>query len=157
MTAAQANQAQVVSDAMLEALSRRDLLGNNNNNNGGQGGLRPQDIGYFHPEAEDDKGYGVISDAKATKYTDVHAFCQQLKHLEATHSTEAVRRVWTQCLLGTARVWYSHVLSDVDRDMLDQSAISTICAKLKERFRTGPTDKGGRKIRLTFFATMPQR
>jgi hypothetical protein len=86
MTADQANQAQVVSDAMLEALStcRRDLLNNNNNNNGGQGGLRPQDIGYFHPEAEDDKGYGVISDAKPTKYTDVHAFCQQLIHLEAT-------------------------------------------------------------------------
>jgi hypothetical protein len=103
------------------------------------GGLKAQDIGYFDPKPRD-QGPGVVADGKVTKYTDVYAFCDRLNHLATARSEDEVKAVWTQCLLGNALVWHSHVLSDVDRQMLQGVPLNLVIEKLKDRFRTDYSD-----------------
>ncbi|KAI0410691.1 hypothetical protein F5X98DRAFT_87017 [Xylaria grammica] len=97
--------------------------------------LRSSDVGYFDPAAKDPTAAGIIADGKITKYTDVFAFTDRLKHLAAQQGEAEVRKVWTQCLLGPALVWHSQVLSSADRELLETATIQAICNKLTDRFK----------------------
>lgn len=72
--------------------------------------LKPADVGYFDPSATDLSGRGVVSDGEVNRYSDIFPFCDRLTHLAVTHGEDAVRSVWSQCLLGPALVWHSHIL-----------------------------------------------
>jgi hypothetical protein len=122
---------------MAEATNQYGLQ--QNNNNGISGALEPHDVGFFDPDAVDN-GYGVCSDGTMTRYTDVLYFCDHLTQLAATNSQEAVRRVWTQRLLGSARVWYRQVLSEADRQLLHGASVEAVCARLRERFKMDGSD-----------------
>jgi len=97
--------------------------------------LKPADVGYFDPSTTDSSGTGVVSDGKINKYTDIFPFYDRLTHLAATHGEDAVRRVWSQCLLGPPLVWQSHTLTDVDRELLRTAPLNAVCNKLKSRFK----------------------
>lgn len=97
--------------------------------------LKPADVGLFNPEAKDPQHLGMVSDGKMTVYTDVWAFTDRLKDLAATKDDNQVRSVWTQCLQGTALLWYSQVLTDADRELLRTASIAAISSKLLERFK----------------------
>ncbi|KAL2194782.1 hypothetical protein P885DRAFT_62879 [Corynascus similis CBS 632.67] len=97
--------------------------------------LKPADVGYFDPSATDLSGRGVVSDGEVNKYSDIFPFCDRLTHLAVTHGEDVVRSVWSQCLLGPALVWHSHILTDEDRELLRTAPLNAICNKLKSRFR----------------------
>ncbi|KAK4244946.1 hypothetical protein C7999DRAFT_34712 [Corynascus novoguineensis] len=96
--------------------------------------LKPADVGYFDLSATYPSGGGVVSDGKVNKYSDIFPFRDRLTHLAATHGEDAVRRVWSQCLLGPALVWHSHILTE-DRELLRTIPLNAICNKLRSRFR----------------------
>ncbi|KAJ2992809.1 hypothetical protein NUW58_g2043 [Xylaria curta] len=112
--------------------------------NQGVSSLRSSDVGYFDPGAKDPTSAGIIADGKITKYTDVFAFTDRLKHLAAQQSEAEVRKVWTQCLLGPALIWHSQVLSASDRELLETATIQAICNKLIERFKPSWSTAMGR-------------
>ncbi|KAK2034141.1 hypothetical protein LX32DRAFT_441932 [Colletotrichum zoysiae] len=97
--------------------------------------LRSADVGLFHPEAKDPNHLGMVSDGKLTVYTDVYAFTDRLTDLAASRGDAAIREIWTQCLQGSALVWYSQILTPADRDLYRTATINTITAKLLERFK----------------------
>lgn len=103
---------------------------------GGAPSLKAADIGYFDPSLKDPSGAGVITDGRDTKYCDVFPFCDRLLDLAKTSGEECVRKVWSQCLRGPALVWFSHILTDNDRDLLRTGSVDAICGKLKARFKT---------------------
>ncbi|KAI0804231.1 hypothetical protein GGR55DRAFT_322852 [Xylaria sp. FL0064] len=93
--------------------------------------LKSSDVGYFDPSAKEP----TFADGRITKYTDVFAFTDRLKHLAAEQSDAKVRKIWTQWLLGPALVWHSPVLSAADRRLLETASIEAISDKLIERFK----------------------
>ncbi|KAI1291230.1 hypothetical protein F5Y03DRAFT_45514 [Xylaria venustula] len=101
----------------------------------GPSAIRSADVGYFDPSAKDPTFAGLIADGKTTKYTDVFAFTDRLKHLATQQGDAEVRKVWTQCLLGPALIWHSQVLSAADRQMMETATIDNISNKLIERFK----------------------
>ncbi|KAJ8129258.1 hypothetical protein O1611_g4372 [Lasiodiplodia mahajangana] len=64
--------------------------------------IRSTNIGYFDPGAKDPTAARIITNSEITKYTNVYAFINRLKHLAQQQFNAEVRRVWTQCLLGPA-------------------------------------------------------
>ncbi|KAG6077603.1 hypothetical protein E4U33_001218 [Claviceps sp. LM78 group G4] len=99
--------------------------------------LRPSDIGLFDPDVADEKGQGVIAEAKSstTVYKCVLAFTQRLEDMAESHSEKAVKDNWIACLRGRALLWHSRHLRPAERQRLREASLETICKCLVEHFR----------------------
>ncbi|KAK1963004.1 hypothetical protein LY78DRAFT_585581, partial [Colletotrichum sublineola] len=112
--------------------------------------LRSTDVGIFNPEAKDPTHLGMVNDGKLTVYTDIYAFTDRLNDLAASRGDAPVREVWTQCLQGSALVWYSQVLTAADRELYRGAPMTAITAKLMERFKPHYGDAMRRWKQATF-------
>ncbi|RYC62820.1 hypothetical protein CHU98_g3380 [Xylaria longipes] len=88
--------------------------------NGSTTSLRSSDVGYFDPSAKDPTFAGLVADGKTTKYTDVYAFTDRLKHLSTQQSEAEVRKLierfkpsWSTAM-GRLQS-YQFTLHDIDK------------------------------------------
>ncbi|KAK1827413.1 hypothetical protein QBC39DRAFT_375627 [Podospora conica] len=125
---------------MTTAITAANTVRNNNNPNGPN--LKPVDIGFFNPGKKSIDTPNIVDDGKTSTYVDVFTFTDRLKHIVATSpdGEAQVRRAWTACLKGPALEWHSHVLSTVDRQLLETARIEVIYAKLIERFKPSSSE-----------------
>lgn len=96
--------------------------------------LKATDVGFFDPSLKD-SGYGVVSDGNTQKFNNVFIFTDRLKHMAIAHGEDAVRKIWTSCLQGPALMWHAQSLSTLERKMLQQVDVESICDALVERFK----------------------
>ena len=96
--------------------------------------LHNEDIGFFDPEAEGTES--IVSQGKYFCYRDVYAFVDRLKDMAATKGDDKVRDVLSTCFRGSAQIWHSMELIDIEKEYLRTARISRICEILITRFKT---------------------
>lgn len=102
--------------------------------------LRPQDVGFFHPEADDPTGSGISLIGHHTAYTDVWPFVQRLQGLATTYGDQAIREVFPLCLRGSALLWLSVELLPGEHHFYSTTVTTAeLCSHLKTRFSDPPS------------------
>lgn len=87
--------------------------------------LRAEEVGYFDPEFQQEHGntHGpVVNAGKYVYYRDVYIFVDRLKDLANRKPPDQVKDVITECMRGSALIWYSTELTELERDLLRSSA-----------------------------------
>ena len=83
-------------------------------------------MGYFDRDYQNEKEHGatsgqVVNAGKHVYYRDVYVFIDHLKDLAKQHDGVKIRNVITECLRGSALMWYSIELTELERDLLRDS------------------------------------
>lgn len=93
----------------------------------------PDDIGFFDPEYE---GSGpVVNAGKSVFYRDVYAFIDRLKDMEAIRGEDKLRAVIPQCFRGSALIWHSAELSEMEKSLLRRADLLGWYEALTARFK----------------------
>ena len=98
---------------------------------------RPKELDFFDSHLSSFYGTGpMIRDGKDLYYRNVHLFCERIHDLAITKGEELVRTNLNTCLRGTALIWYTAELSELERFgirnlPLDEGWIN----ELKKRFK----------------------
>lgn len=97
--------------------------------------LNPEEVGFFDPEYE---GNGpVVNAGKNVFYRDVYAFVDRLKDMEQIKGEEKLRSVVPQCLRGSALIWHSTELSEMEKTLLRRADLvawyETLITRFKQR------------------------
>ena len=105
--------------------------------------LRAEEVGYFDPEYQQEQGSNgsngpVVNAGKHVFYKDVYFFTNRLKDLAVQRGEADTRAVVSSCLRGTALMWYSMELTDLERDLLrdNTTSLDRWCTTLIKRFKT---------------------
>ena len=100
--------------------------------------MRAEEVGYFDPEHQQEQGNGpVVNTGKHVFYRDVYIFVDRLKDLAVTRpNPNDVKRVITACLRGSALMWYSAELTELERDLLRDLDLDRWYTTLINRFKT---------------------
>ena len=102
-----------------------------------------EDAGYFDPGYQNEKEHGATSNGPAVNagkhvyYRDVYVFyvlVGRLKNPARQRDGVKVRNVVTECLRGSALMWYSTELTDSERDLLRDSDLDRWYTTLINRF-----------------------
>ena len=84
--------------------------------------LRAEEVGYFDPEYQQDHGSSsngpVVNVGKHVFYKDVYICTNRFKDLAVQRGEADTKTVVSSCLRGTALMWYSMELTDLERDLL---------------------------------------
>lgn len=92
-----------------------------------------EDIGFFDPSAE---GTGPVTNVgKHVFYRDVYCFIDRLKDMTGHRGPDKLRNVIPQCLRGSALIWHSTELSDLEKEMLREASLTMWCNALTKRFK----------------------
>jgi hypothetical protein len=94
--------------------------------NAGTSGSRPQfrpdEVGYFDPHLPADFGAGdMVQTGKDVMYRNIHMFMTRAKSVAQSKGPEGpgiVRRSLEQCLRGSALMWHTNELSDLEKEAL---------------------------------------
>ena len=83
-------------------------------------------MGYFDSDYQNEKEYRaingpVVNAGKHVYYRDIYMFVDRLKDVARQHDGVRVRNVVTECLRGSALMWYSIELTELERDLLRDS------------------------------------
>ena len=97
--------------------------------------LRAEHVGYFDPEYQPEHGQQgpVVNAGKYVYYRDVYVFVDRLKDLAMQHD---VKQVISSCFRGSALMWYSMELTDLERTGLRNSDPALWYTTLINRFKT---------------------
>ena len=99
--------------------------------------LRAEEVGYFDPEYQQEQGSTngpVVNAGKYVYYRDVYVFVDRLKDLAVTRND--VKSVMTSCFRGSALMWYSMELTELERDLLRDTDLNRWYTTLIDRFKT---------------------
>ena len=102
--------------------------------------LRAEQVGYFDPEYQQEQGdtSGPVANAgKYVYYRDVYVFVDRLKAMAKKND---VKPVISECLRGTALMWYSTELTDLERDLLEDSSLDQWYSALISHFKIRTSD-----------------
>jgi len=86
---------------------------------------KPDDIGYFDPKFD---GHGpeaglIGSSSRHVYYWDVYTFTDRLHILAPIKGPEALRVAIPACLRGTALLWHTVELTDMEQDLLGNAGL----------------------------------
>ena len=95
--------------------------------------LRAEEVGYFDPEYQNAATGPVVNAGKYVYYRDVYVFVDRLKDLATQHD---VKHVISACFRGSALMWYSMELTDLERTGLRTADPSLWYTTLIDRFKT---------------------
>lgn len=105
--------------------------------------LRAEEVGYFDPEYQQEHGLNgsngpVVNAGKHVFYKDVYIFTNRLKDLAVQRGEEDTKAVVSSCFRGSALMWYSMELTDLERDLLRDNTtnLDRWCTTLIKRFKT---------------------
>ena len=113
-----------------------DGAGNGTNN------LKADEVGFFDPSYEDPNGsktdpQAVVNAGRHVFYRDVYAFVDRLKDLVYLKGEDKVRELLPTCLRGTALIWHSMELTELEKRGLRNASVEewseTLIEKFKER------------------------
>ena len=99
---------------------------------------RAEDIGYFDPDYEDSNSNysnAMVSTGKHTFYKDVYTFVDRLRDMAKLRGPDKVRTVLPECLRGTALVWHSAELSEMEKDLLRDASLDNWFGAMIRRFK----------------------
>ena len=110
--------------------------------------LRPDDVGFFNPNAEGDGP--VVSDKHVT-FRDVFVFADRLKEMRKRFSEDQVLKVILSCLKGSAVTWHTAELSEFERGILETANLDQWIKLLIRRFKedTGEAVKSMYSVKYT--------
>jgi hypothetical protein len=99
--------------------------------------LKSEEVGLFNPDVEDstDLNAGITTVGRHTVYKDVFAFTDRLTHLSKVRSEGKLWEIFPTLLRGSALVWHSVELSDMERDYLMTCPIDRLMHQLIKRFK----------------------
>lgn len=93
----------------------------------------PEEIGFFDPDYE---GSGpVVNRGKSVFYRDVYAFIDRLKDMTHVRGLDKLRSVIPQTLRGSALIWHSTELSELEKRLLRKASLDEWEESLIERFK----------------------
>ncbi len=91
------------------------------------------DIGFFDPGLEGDGP--VVNVGRHVFYRDIYAFVDRLKDMMNLRGEDKLRAVLPQCFRGSALIWHSTELSDMEKDLLRQASLSSWYQAMINRFK----------------------
>ena len=103
-----------------------------------KGYFKATDVGFFDPKLEDSYGAGdVVQVGRDVYYRDVFLFVERIKDAVTTYGAETVRANLSTCLRGTAQIWYTEGLSDLEKQALRSlgEGADHWCEALVKKFR----------------------
>lgn len=115
----------------------------------GEGRLRDAEIGYFQPDlntTQDDP----VTMGSDTYFTDVFLFVDRLRDVGNYRSEDAVRTRIPTLLRGSAQLWYTTSLSDLEKDGLRGYTLDKWCKFLVEQFKPPMTQSLAALTRMRF-------
>ena len=98
--------------------------------------IRAEEVGFFDPEYQQEQGTTqgqVVNAGKHVYYRDVYLFVNRLKDL--ANYRDGVKHIVTVCLRGSALMWYSAELTDLERDLLRDAQLDHWYTTLINRFK----------------------
>ena len=99
---------------------------------------KASDIGFFDPEHQDGVSLGAVATAgKHVIYRDVYVFVDRLKDLANTkpHTYLSVKNTISSCLRGSALMWYTNELTDLEKTLLRSTDLDKWYTTLIDRFK----------------------
>lgn len=97
---------------------------------------KAEDIGFFDPHLPQSYGSGpVVRDGKDLYYRNVHLFVERVRDLSKTKGDELIKTNLNTCLRGTALIWYTAELTELERAGLRRLELSEWIDALTKRFR----------------------
>lgn len=81
--------------------------------------MNPKKVESFDPEYEGSNP--VVNEGKKVFYQDVYAFVDRLKDMEQIKGEKKLQSVVPQCLRGSAPIWHSTELSEMEKSLLRQA------------------------------------
>ena len=102
--------------------------------------LKADDVGYFDPSYEDPNGAtktdtSVVNAGRHVFYRDVYAFQDRLKDLVHSKGEDKVKEVLPTCLRGSALIWHSTELTELEKRGLRNASVDEWCETLVEKFK----------------------
>ena len=103
--------------------------------------IRAESVGYFDPEYQNEKEQGstnngpVVNAGKYVYYKDIYVFVDRLKDLAKQQGDIKIRNVVSECLRGSALMWYSIELTELERDLLRDSDLDRWYTTMINRFK----------------------
>lgn len=104
---------------------------------GANGALKADDVGFFDPSYEDPTNTNspVVSVGRHVFYRDVYAFEDRLKDLVHLKGEDKVREVLPTCFRGSALIWHSTQLTELEKRGLRNFSVGQWCETLVEKFK----------------------
>lgn len=99
----------------------------------GSSKLKPDDIGYFNPEAEGTES--TVSSGKVLFYRDIYSFVDRLNDIAASKGQDTVKDVLVQCFRGSAQEWHTNELTSFEKESLRTASLERIGSLLINRFK----------------------
>ena len=109
--------------------------------NGTPAQLKADDVGFFDPSYEDPKESNsknenpVINAGRHVFYRDVYAFVDRLKDLVHLKGEDKVREVLPTCFRGSALIWHSTELTELEKRGLRNASVEEWSETLTEKFK----------------------
>jgi hypothetical protein len=106
----------------------------NQNNNGR---LTHKEVGYFDPSYPSTDDSPIVTEHGSVFYRDVYIFVDRLEDLVSFKGEAAVRELVPSCLRGSALIWYTTELTDLEKRGLRNATVKdwgeTLIATFKEQ------------------------
>ncbi|KAI8962928.1 hypothetical protein F5Y11DRAFT_346956 [Daldinia sp. FL1419] len=123
----------------LQGHNNNGLSGTGNsgagNSNTNHSALTSEEVGYFNPGSRDTENFDFYASDEYPIYSNVHAFTDRLLEMAAIRGEEAVKRVWTTCLQGSAQGWLTTELTRLEKRGLQNGNIKDIAKALVQKFK----------------------
>ena len=111
---------------------------NNSSNDDWKGSFRAQDVGFFDPTLDESYGPGdVVQVGRDVYYRNVYLFVERIKDAVNMYTADKVRSNLSSCLRGTAQIWYTEGLSDLEKEALRSlgTGAEKWCDALTKKFK----------------------
>ena len=103
---------------------------------------KPEDLGFFDPEHIDETNKGpVLTVGRYLMYRDVYAFTDACKDLASNkpHTETSVKTAIPHCLRGSAKMWYTTELNDLEKLGLRNGSLALWLDTLTNHFKMQDT------------------
>ena len=99
--------------------------------------LKAEEVGLFNPDMDDpaELNAGIVTVRCHTVYKDVFTFTDCLTDLAKVRSEEKLWEIFPTLLQGSALIWHSTELSDMERDYLRTCPFKALMFQLTKRFK----------------------
>lgn len=93
----------------------------------------PEEIGFFDPDGEDEAAVSTVG--RHVFYRDIYVFVDRLKDMAPLRGEDKLRIVIPQCLRGSAIVWHTTELSEMEKGFLRTATVAQWESALLHRFK----------------------